>query len=204
MKFGIWSKNVYKMNSQGISLGWNCSSASWGVDTGIRGTRANGYLTCPFDEMLTNYAGIVECIRNDFEGFTDPANLMLKHIPSDAPYCAGDSLVYNQKYKFLFNHESPGHANLYIDQNWAGGKDHYIRDNWKEFRERYDRRIENFRSYMKSGVFITFILTYPFEPTELYEAIRQRYPSTKFTIKRLDVRDMDHYREHMKLMETNI
>ncbi len=61
--------------SEGISLGWNCYSASWAVDSRVRNTKANGYLTCPFDEMLSNYEGVVKCIQDDFEGFTDPKYL---------------------------------------------------------------------------------------------------------------------------------
>ena len=42
------------MNQVGISLGWNCNSASYGVDNGIRKRKIDGYMTCPFDEMVTN------------------------------------------------------------------------------------------------------------------------------------------------------
>ena len=38
--------------SEGISLGWNCESANYGVANGIRSTKQNGYKTCPFDEMF--------------------------------------------------------------------------------------------------------------------------------------------------------
>jgi hypothetical protein len=46
--------------TEGISLGWNCSSAVYGVSSGIRNTKQNGYKTCPFDGMITNYKGIVD------------------------------------------------------------------------------------------------------------------------------------------------
>ena len=36
------------MNKVGISLGWNCHSACWGAGIGIRATKENGYLTCPY------------------------------------------------------------------------------------------------------------------------------------------------------------
>ena len=186
--------------SEGISLGWNCYSASWAVNAGIRNTRENGYLTCPFDEMLSNYEGVVNCIENDFEGFTDPNYLELKDIPSSSKYCSGDTLVYNRKYKFLFNHESPGHANLYIDQKWPGGKEHYIADNWKIFRERYNRRIDNFRNYMISNKLITFIITYPGSTIELENAIRKTYPNTRFQIKKIQIQNAEHYKLHMELM----
>lgn len=189
------------MTPIGVSFGWNCSSASWAAAAGFRGIRSSGYQTCPFDEMLTNYAGVVECIRSDFEGFVDPANLVLKQITASAPYCAGDALVYNTQYRFLFNHESPGHADLYLHQGWLGGKEHYIANNWHAFRERYTRRIENFRKYMTSGAPIVCILTYPFPPTELEDALRTAYPNTHFTIIRRDIENMEHYEAHMRLME---
>ena len=43
--------------SVGISLGWNCSLAMWAVENGLRKTKDNGYLTCPFDLMATNFKG---------------------------------------------------------------------------------------------------------------------------------------------------
>jgi len=63
------------MKSVGISLGWNCEGASRSVDMGIRGIRANGYTTCPFDEMLTNYEGLILCLKEDFKYFCDPTYL---------------------------------------------------------------------------------------------------------------------------------
>jgi hypothetical protein len=51
----------------GISLGWNCSTASHGVEIGLRGVKARGYKTCPFDEMLSNLKGIILCLSEDFK-----------------------------------------------------------------------------------------------------------------------------------------
>ena len=51
----------------GISLGMKCDSAVWGVVNGLRNTKENGYKTCPFDEMLTNYPGLIECLKDDFK-----------------------------------------------------------------------------------------------------------------------------------------
>ena len=59
------------MKKIGISLGMKCDAAVWGISTGIRDTKANGYNTCPFDEMLSNYPGILECLRDDFKYFCD-------------------------------------------------------------------------------------------------------------------------------------
>ena len=43
----------------------------------------------------------------------------------------------NTKYNFLFNHESPGHANLFQTQNWEGGKFHYIDNDFTNFKNRF-------------------------------------------------------------------
>jgi hypothetical protein len=51
------------MNKVGISLGWNCNSAIYGVNNGIRLEKKDGYKTCPFDEMLSNLPGIIKCIK---------------------------------------------------------------------------------------------------------------------------------------------
>jgi hypothetical protein len=130
--------------------------------------------------MISNYPGIVECIRDDFKYFCDPDYLTLIET-TDVPY------IYNTKYKFLFNHESPGHADLYITQKWPGGKNHYIIDNYKYFIERYNRRIQSFREYLSCPTnFITFILfrynTRQSDLTELHDALRLHYPHLSYYI----------------------
>jgi hypothetical protein len=68
------------MAEEAISLGWNCHSASTGVYMGLRKTKQNGYKTCPFDEMVTNYEGIIECIKDDFKYLCDIEYLELIKI----------------------------------------------------------------------------------------------------------------------------
>ena len=72
--------------SIGISLGWNCFSASWGVENGIRYNKANGYNTCVFDEMNTNYPGIIQCFEDDFSDFCNIKYLELRKVPNDSNY----------------------------------------------------------------------------------------------------------------------
>lgn len=43
------------MKPIGISLGWNCDAAGYAVKNKLRETKNNGYKTCPFDIMITNY-----------------------------------------------------------------------------------------------------------------------------------------------------
>lgn len=190
------------MSPIAISLGWNCYPAIRGVELGIRARKIDGYHTCPFDEALTTYTGVVDCIATDFSDFF---NLSLKDIPITAKYCTGDTLIWNQSYRFLFNHESPGHANLWSTQGWPGGKYHYVTDDYRAFRERYTRRIQHFRDYIFSGETIQFLISYPSPNlTELHSVLQEHYPDLTYSIRRFDPSDtsgIEHYQEHMLLME---
>lgn len=184
-----------------ISLGWNCSSASMGVGMGLRTTRAQGYRTCPFDEMNSNYHGIVECIRDDFKYFCDPMYLVLRTFPPDHIYYPGETLIYNTRYNFIFNHESPGHANLYVTQAWSGGVNHYVDNNFEQFIERYTRRIENFRSYLASGEAVDFLITtLTTDLADLHSVLdgKCRYKITQFKVE-----DTKKYTDHLYIMRAS-
>jgi hypothetical protein len=181
----------------GISLGWNCESASYGVKYNLRKRKANGYNTCVFDEMVSNYPGIIECIQDDFKYFLDLEYIELKDI--------GEIVIYNKKYKFWFNHESPGHANLYKKQNWAGGINHFVDNNYEKFIERYQQRINNFRNYIKSKNNITFILNrYNTNKIDdipsLVNTIKQVYPLLNFNFIFICTKSIDFIGYHLKLM----
>ena len=140
------------MNTVCISLGWNCHSAVHSVNTGLRSRKSDGYNTCPFDEMITNQNGIVKCLLDDFEYFYDETNLQLNNIQ-------GDNSIYNTTYNFIYNHESPGHANLHTKENWKDGKFTYVNSNYKELKKRYNNRVNNFINYCSDpNNFITFII----------------------------------------------
>lgn len=174
----------------GISLGWNCYSAVQGVERGLRLRKEQGYKTCPFDEMVTNYDGIVKCIENKLDDLADPAFLQVVRLPPDAKHNPNDDLIHHSKYKFFFNHESPGHGQLYVSQRWPGGKEHYIRNNYEQFRLRYEARIDNFKSYVNSGEHVQFIITRFDDPmTGLHNAIHASWPDLSYSIVRLDLED---------------
>jgi hypothetical protein len=161
-----------------MSLGYNCNSAIKGVRRGIRNTKLNGYKTCVFDEMISNYKGIIDCINDDFLYLCNTNYLTLKTVGTDV-------LIYNTKYKFIFNHESPGHANLYITQKWSKGINHYVMNNYEEFITRYNRRIQNVKELLNSNKHITFILTRPntqmCDISELNATIKNKYPFLTFS-----------------------
>jgi hypothetical protein len=175
------------MNSIGISIGWNCGPAMYGASTGLRGVKLEGYNTCPFDEMVSNLSGVIECIKDDFKYFMDSNYLELKTVPFNVGGTVkGETLIYNTKYNFYFNHESPGHANLYITQNWPGGINHYVDNDFFLLKERYNKRIESFRKYIELGCNdheITFILfRYNKNIDRLTETLNLVYPDLKYNI----------------------
>jgi hypothetical protein len=172
---------------QGISLGWNCSGSTDGVRLGLRDKKEEGYNTCPFDMMISNYIGLCECIEDDFKYFCDRDYLELREAPNISPHIPnqkeGEMWIYNTKYNFTFNHEAPGHGNLYMSEKWVGGIDHFVINDFENFIERYNRRIENFRTYLRESSFINFIIwRYNSLPIELVEIIQRKYPNLDFRI----------------------
>lgn len=174
------------MNREGISLGWNCSAAQEGLALGLRKTKSNGYETCPFDMMISNYVGLCKCIEDDFKYFCDPNYLELrdapemgKHIPNQKD---GEKWVYNTYYNFVFNHESPYHGNLYQNERWSGPF-HFVENNFENFIKRYTKRIDSFRKYLNGDNIIDFILVrYNSVPNELVSILKEKHPNLKFKI----------------------
>jgi len=147
----------------------------------------------------------VLCINEDFKYFYDINYLKL--IPakfSTDGIIKDELLIYNTKYNFIFNHESPDHANLYINQNWIGGKNHYIDNNFFLFIERYKRRINNFREYINNYK-ITFIIgKFDDDFSKLNEIIKIKYPNLNFSIlSYIPSVPINLFEEHNLLMKSN-
>jgi hypothetical protein len=172
----------------GISLGWRCQAAAIGAQLELRKKRIDGYKTCPFDIMVSNYIGMCKCIEDDFKYFCDPEYLVLKQEPQHVgKYFRGQTRdqmwIYNTYYNFTFNHESPGHGKIYLNENWPGGINHYVNNNFEKFIERYTDRINNFRNYLKNYKNINFLLLrYNGIPYELIDILKNKYPETNFKI----------------------
>jgi hypothetical protein len=174
---------IYKPMETSISLGFNCLSAIKGVELGLRKRKADGYNTCPFDIGYTNYEGIILCLKEDFKHFCDLSYLKLAPIPFSNGHLEKDLMViYNTRYNFIFNHESP-FGKLYIEEGWSGGIIHFVDINFENFIVRYNNRIDYFRNYVKDCCKITFITTKNNnDNTELHETITDYYPHLKFEI----------------------
>lgn len=191
------------MKTVGISLGFNCDSATYGVAHNYRTTKSNGYKTCPFDLMVTNYQGIIDCINDDFKYFTDSNYIEIIKSTSQKIFVTNntqDNLIYHNKYKFIFNHESPGHANLYLTEKWANGIEHYTINNYEKFIEKYNNRINNFRYYINNDYFINFIITrYNTEKISdiplLHYTISTKYPNLKFNFV------FNNYKDNLWILE---
>ena len=199
------------MNNIGISLGWNCASAVWGVNNHIRKSKNEGYTTCPFDEMMSNYRGMIQCIEDDFQYFTDTQYLELFPVADGLDYVDYNDycneIIINTKYNFVFNHESPGHPFLPTTQNWKNGKYHYSDNEFKYFIERYQRRILNFRRYLQDpNNTITFILsrykTTDADIADLHAVLKRKYPTLEYKIIILDTDKKITYNNH-RLMNIN-
>jgi len=169
-----------------ISLGKNCQSAIVAVERGLRLRRDQGYKTCPFDLCVTNYDGMVKCIEEDFKHFCDSNYLELIQYSSKELYVEnareGEFLIKNTYYNFLFNHESPEHTTFYIDQKWSGGKNHFVDNNFKKFIERYQHRIDNFRSYLNSNKIIFTLDKEGDDTLALQQVMAKNYPHVIYSL----------------------
>lgn len=168
------------MNCVGISLGMTCDAAIIGVVDKIRAKKEDGYNTCPFDEMLSNYPGLIDCLKDDFKYFCDTDYLILLDT-SDGKF------IFNTKYRFAFNHESPGHADLYIEQKWPEGINHFVNNNYANFIKRYTKRIQSFRNYLSNprnhvGFILQRYNTYQIDLNELHVALKMHYPRLQYYV----------------------
>jgi hypothetical protein len=194
-----------------ISLGWDCGPAIYGVEHGLRKRKEEGYKTCPFDKMITNYKGIIQCLKDDFQYFTDPKYLKVMTIKHkyDHLICPLDTtIIVNTKYKFILNHESSGYGDLWKCEHWEKGQFHFEMDNFYEFIKRYEKRINNFREYLKGDYFITFILTRDNNTkensVELDNVIKEKYPNLKYEILLIEENRKEIFNEGIFFMNNTI
>lgn len=182
----IWNKKFLKeKTSIGISLGWNCHTTSMGLIRGLRGLKKDGYKTCPFDLMVSNYEGVIQCLYDDFKDFTNPEYIVMKPDPD---YRIDAVVPFNTKYSFSHNHEGTGHMTVYKYDDQNIGEDYYMKNNFEKLIEKLNKRVENFRNYMNSGNHINFLIT-DFDKNlfELHKCIKTMYPKLNYTITRFDL-----------------
>lgn len=149
-----------------VSFGWNCNGAIYRKNV-LGLSKESGYKTLPFDIAATSYDGLCNCLEDDFNHFFDDLRI------------AEDNVIMNY-YGMWFNHESPILQSTFP-------KNHFIVDNYKNFKERYNKRIQNFYDYINQAIekerVITFICMNPSTNfTRLDNIISQKFPKLKYNI----------------------
>jgi len=184
----VSNKKIY------ISIGWRCDSAV------RRGNHykllSPQYKTCPFDLMISNLEGIVKCFEDDFQEFCNP-----EYLKYD-----GKGYIKNTYYHFMFNHETPGHADLHLKEQWPGNdKYHFTKNNFKNFIERYNRRISNLRNYINENDHIIFIIQMVHLNQnnhyliKLKNLLKKKYPGKQFSFDIFHEPKKDFFTNHMSI-----
>ena len=178
-----------------ISLGWRCDSSV--IIKKKYSAQKKQYVVNVFDSMISNLDGIIKCFKNDFQYFCDPNYLVY----------TGKGYIKNSFYKFMFNHETPGHANLHLKENWPNkDKNHFVKDNFKLFIDRYNRRISNFKNYIKEHDHIVFVLQMvkvnQYHPLllELKKVLNKKYPTKIFSFDLIEEENVQFYKNHLLAM----
>jgi len=127
--------------------------------------KKNGYKSCPFDLCITPFNALCKILENDFSTFFDGLKIIEWHN--------GTTAITN-KCGIIFNHEGGGHSHLFkVGRNYDT---FFSKHNFKEFRIRYTRRIQNFQNYLKKANNITFVYTGDcFEENIIREIIKKTY-----------------------------
>ena len=147
-----------------ISLGYKCDPRV--VIKNVYGfSKKNGYKSCPFDLCITPFNALCKILENDFSTFFDGLKIIEWHN--------GTTAITN-KCGIIFNHEGGGHSHLFkVCRNYDT---FFSKHNFKEFRIRYTRRIQNLQNYLKKANNITFVYTGDcFEENIIREIIKKTY-----------------------------
>ena len=119
-----------KNYSHVISLGFFCSTA---LELEKIGLRDSSY---PFDWLITDFKGVLECIESDFDGFLQYENLsQYRRIPEH---------YFDKKYQFHFYHDFSAYKSLDEQITFV--------------QEKYHRRIQKFvRNITQPTLFIRYV-----------------------------------------------
>lgn len=149
-----------------ISLGSDCLPRIALTKEGLKKTKKEGELSCPFDLCVSNIHDVLDVLKNNFKDFTTPNFLYFTEIDK----C---KVLTNKKYtRIFFNHESPFLTEL-----------DFAKDNFKLFVERYNSRIENFKKYINDNN-ILFVLHCrdDVDLNETYNTLKSIYPKLNFIL----------------------
>jgi tetratricopeptide (TPR) repeat protein len=154
-----------------ISLGFDCLPRTIATRWGIKPSRSQGELSCPFDLAFHSYSNICKLLDNDFDDYLNPQYLELVRHKNNS----NQTIVINTKYLCKFVHE-----NGFIWQE----------NDFQKFRKRYEQRINNFYGYLKENP-ILFILnlninSYDIYPQKLVDIIDRKFPDLNFKLLVID------------------
>lgn len=143
------------MNSVILSLGRNCEPRGY-LKATYNLSKKNGYKSSPFDLCVTSADALYKTLEANFDNFFDGLKIVPWSNAEGDRSNAGPGLTcITNKNGIFFNHEGSGHSHLF--KEGTNQDDFYTRNNYKEFKKRYNNRISNFKNYCKYANSITFI-----------------------------------------------
>ena len=138
-----------------ISLGRNCEPRVY-LKNKLDLTKDKGYLTCPFDLCVSSFDSVYNCLSTDFKHFFENLELIRgANAEGDRSKAGNGRKNIKNSYNIIFNHEGSTHSHMF--KEGTNDDEYYIRDDFKKFRERYKRRIANFKKYIFFNTDITFV-----------------------------------------------
>lgn len=169
-----------------VSVGWNCAPRVFIKNT-LKLTKKSGYKTGPFDLCITQYNSLVNCINTNFANFFDDLHLEPgSNAAGNRSSCGPGGMNIVNSYGMIFNHEGSTHSHLF--EEGKNDDEFYIRNNFQKFRERYTRRIQNFRDYINNSQEIILIFSkHPndtYQDYELLNLFNNAFPNKKFILYR--------------------
>jgi hypothetical protein len=174
------------MNCSYVSIGWNCNPRVF-IKNNLKMTKSSGYKTGPFDLCVTQFPALVKCINSNFANFFDNLRLIPgENAPGDRTGCGPGGNNITNAYGMIFNHEGSTHSHMFSEGK--NDDDYYIRNNFQKFKERYIKRINNFRNYIKFSREIVLIFNkHPdenYDDHEILKLFNTAYPGKKFILYR--------------------
>ncbi len=155
-----------------VSLGVNCLPRTFLTRNGIKPSKAQGELSCPFDLVKHPFDSIIYNLDNNFENYTDDLFFVLRK-----------RFIFDFRQKGLW--QKPDGTIFFHD------KDCKAKD-LDKLKTRITKRIENFRSITKSERPVLFVICI-YENTdkieELYTVLKTIRQDRKFTLAILNFSD---------------
>lgn len=161
-----------------VPLGGNCFPRWCATMLGFKKRKSEGEPSFPFDAGVFPLAMVRQLVESDFEGMTDPANLLVRRAPGGEPILCDRRFLPG-----TYNHEMPPATDI-----------DFLSENYRRFVERYERRVQNLRSALRSARRVVLFLTVTnlLEPHEdpfayvdfesILVSFEQRYPNAEFRL----------------------